>query len=445
MAIRYVRSGAGGTPDGLSWSTAWLSLAAAISGGLAAGDIVYESEDHAESTATALTLAFPGTVALPNQVICANHSGSVPPVEADIATTATVSTTGASNISISGHVYFYGTQLQAASTGGAVAASINLGTASGNAHHYVKCVFRLLGTSNSILSLGNNGTGTYAMLEGCSTKFAAAGSFIQSKGRVIWQNTPSAIDAAGTLPTTLIQPSSSNNSLVIEGVDLSALASKALFSGALTSTILLKECKIPSIFTIAATGTGLGAGEITLIRCDSGAVNYRNEKHNAAGDLTTETTVVRSGGASDGTTTISWKIATTANCNFMQPFTALPISIWNDTTGSTVNVTVFGTWATGAAVPNNDDIWIDVEYLGSSASPLGSFVSSSKATILSTNAACTSDASSWGGTPAGGGTPTVFKMTVAITPQMKGPITVYVRCAKTSATAFYVDPAVVLS
>ena len=79
--------------------------------------------------------------------------------------------------------------------------------------------------------------------------------------------------------------------------------------------------------------------------------------------LTEETTIVRTGGASDGTTPISWKIVTTANCNYSMPFECPPIAIWNDTTGSAVTATVEGIWG-GGAVPNDDEVWLEVEYLG---------------------------------------------------------------------------------
>ena len=56
------------------------------------------------------------------------------------------------------------------------------------------------------------------------------------------------------------------------------------------------------------------------------------------------------------------KIVTTANAQWLRPFQAEPYAIWNATTGATVTVTVYGTINAGA-VPNNDDIWIEVEYL----------------------------------------------------------------------------------
>ena len=47
-----------------------------------------------------------------------------------------------------------------------------------------------------------------------------------------------------------------------------------------------------------------------------------------------------------------------------------PDLIWNETTGSAITVTVEGIWG-GGAVPLNDEIWMDVEYLGNASYPHG--------------------------------------------------------------------------
>jgi len=51
--------------------------------------------------------------------------------------------------------------------------------------------------------------------------------------------------------------------------------------------------------------------------------NYRVEKYVYEGTQTTETVVIRTGGASDGITGISWKIVTTANSKWTLPFNAI--------------------------------------------------------------------------------------------------------------------------
>jgi hypothetical protein len=436
MANVYVRSGAGGAGTGADWANAYTTLAAACSA-KAAGDVFWVAADHAETQASAMTITAPGTVTAPNQILCAIHTGSVPPVSADLRTTATISTTGANAITLQGFFYCYGIIFQSNSAAAGGGGGINVVNTTGNQQRYDSCVFRTLSTATATIAMGTSGTVLY--WNNCSVKFGAVGNTINlGRGRFIWTNSPSAIDAAGSLPTTLFNNAGGTPVVLqLEGVDLSALSAKTIFPnlGAPMNAII-KDCRLPASVTINAAQTGgLGQGEVTLIRCDSGSVNYRTEKHNYAGDQTTETTIVRTGGATDGTQQVAFKVITTANSRWADPFTCIPISIWNDSTSS-VTATVYGIWG-GGAVPNKEDIWIDVEYLGSGSNPQGSIATSGNADILATGA-CDTDASSWGGST------TAFKMVATFTPGMKGPLTVYIRCAKASST-FYIDPKVVLT
>jgi hypothetical protein len=141
---------------------------------------------------------------------------------------------------------------------------------------------------------------------------------------------------------------------------------------------------------------------------------------------------VRTGGATDGTTPIAWKIVTTANSEWEFPFECLPISIWNETVGSAITVTVQGIWG-GGAVPLNDEIWIDVEYLGTSGFPLATKATCTKADGLAAGTNLPAGSGTWGGST------TKFALAATFTPREKGPLTIYVRAAKVSST-FYVDP-----
>lgn len=442
MAVKYVRSGAGGAGTGADWANAYTTLTTGLAG-ISAGDTLYVSEDHAESTAGAVTLNGPGTVSTPIFVVCVDHLGSVPPVSADLRTTATVTTTGANSItfgSSSAHAYYYGITFNAGT--GAVTASVIIATTTGW-FSFKSCALKVVATgASSIIQLGNAAlaTSTKIVLDNTPVSFGATGqSIVLRSCRFEWRNTASAI--GGTVPTTLFTSTGTlaAPNVLLEGVDLSAAGSGNTIVGAIASAqaFLLKDCKLGASVTVAATPTAPGAAETVIIRSDSGATNYRTEKYQYVGTLTTETTIVRTGGASDGTTPIAWKIDTTANSKWVLPFDALPIAIWNDTVGSSVTLTLYGIWG-GGAVPNNDDVWIEVEYLGASGNPQGSFVSASKADNLAAGSALTSDSSTWGGST------TKFKMSVTFTPQQKGLVYVYVKGAKASST-FYIDPKAVLS
>src|SRR4051812_1694563 len=108
MANVYVRSAAAGTGTGADWTNAFTTLAAALTAG-AAGDSFWVSEDHAETGTSAKTMTSPGTVSNPCFVYCVDHSGSVPPVSADLRTTATITTTSTGDMTTAGSMYVYGT------------------------------------------------------------------------------------------------------------------------------------------------------------------------------------------------------------------------------------------------------------------------------------------------------------------------------------------------
>jgi hypothetical protein len=221
------------------------------------------------------------------------------------------------------------------------------------------------------------------------------------------------------------------------------------------------------------------------------------------GTLSEEATIIRTGGASDGTTGISWNLTTTANAIWANALESFPIVIWNATTGGNVIVTLHGIW-NAAALPNNDDVWVDVEYLGDSTpTPLGKYLLGSKSNILASNGGQAADSvSAWdslataraqnhaysigdvisassnagriffctvpgtsanttlpggyasvvdGGTITDGGATfragMRFTLTVTLTsptPQLAGYLQAIVRAAKATST-FYVDPLIVLS
>ena len=443
MAAYYVWSAAAGSANGTSWVNAYTTLTAAFSGH-AAGDTYYVAHDHAESTAAAVTLTSSGSVANPTRVICCNRAGSVPPVSADRRATATVTTTGANGISFASFTHYDGI-IFSAGTGASPPGSLILGTAANQGLRFDNCSLRLGTTSAStqILVGGSAGSlgATYVELNNTTVSFAIAGQFIQVVNVLKWRNTPSAL--LGTMPTILIAALGGRGTLVeCAGVDFSAAGSGTTIVGANGSTsqaatFNFTDCKLNASVAKSSVPTGHGTCDVDFIRSGSSGVNYAVYRQRISGALDYETTIVRTGGASDGTTPIAWKVVTTANCSYSLPFECPPIAIWNDTTGSAKTATVEGIWG-GGAVPNDDDIWLDVEYLGDASSPQGSFVNDGKADLLTTAAGQTSSSATWGGST------TKFKMNVAFTAQQKGWIYARVRCGKASST-FYIDPLITLT
>lgn len=443
MASYYVRSGAGGAGTGADWANAYTTLVAAFSG-KAAGDIFYVSDDHAETQASAMTLSAPGSPSGACFIYCVNHSGSVPPVSADLRTTATITTTGNSNLTLTSSsgsgasTYYYGITFNCGT--GANNTNLNVGSNAACQFTLENCVLALVATGSSALIQFGATSSTLALrLINTPCSFAAVGQSIKLNSQnVRWENTASAI--VGSVPTSLFVTSNSfAGHLSIVGIDLSAATSGKTLIGALqvaNPTVLVASCKLGASVTKAATPSHPGT-TVDFVRCDSGATNYIDERYAYEGTQTVETTIVRTGGASDGATPISWKLVATANSKWLFPFKAQTIYIWNESTSAITDLTFYGT-TTGGGVPNNDDIWVEVEYLGNGSNPQGSFITSTKATNLTASAATnnSSDASTWGGSGAGNG----FKIVVPpFTPAQAGPLNITVKVGKASAT-YYIDP-----
>lgn len=399
-----------------------------------AGNDVFAADNHGETRATALAWAGAGTYANPIWIWCVDRNGSIPPVAADLRTTATVTTTGASNMALTGAWIANGFIFSCGS--GAVSAGITLG---GTLNLLKNCALRKAGTTGgAAITL----SGPYCELDNVTMQFGSTGDSYRTLqvGTVRWKNTPLAITGA-TFPTSFHRPAQSTLVETI-GVDFSALGSGTTlvdgFNGGGSGITRYRDCKLGANVTLGSNSTQVQPGSrIECIRCDSGATSYRNEVYDYSGTQTTETTIVRTNGALDGATPISWKIVATSTNIWATPFVSLPITIQNTTLAAISTLTFYGT-TTGGGVPNNDDIWVEVEYLGSASSPQGSFISTTKTSRLAASVTTnnSADGSTWGGAGAGNG----FKIVVpSFTPAMAGPINITIRVAKASAT-YYIDP-----
>lgn len=431
MTQRYVRSGAGGAGTGADWANAYTTLAAAFAAA-SAGDTIFVSEDHAESSASEIQLNSPGTLALPCLVLCVDHAGSVPPVHADLRTTATISTTGSAALKKNGFAYYYGMTFTAGSA--ASSAAINLGTTTAFGLHAKNCSYKIggsgAGQSISVAPTATTALASRVIWDNVTVRFGSTNSGIYVKaGYFEWKNTASAI-LAGSIPSSLFRNGNAQAAhIVVEGVDLSAVTSTLVESNNNAQRFFFKNCKLNAAVAISAAQAG--DTEVYIVGSDP-STPLRQEKHSYRGALTTETTIVRTGGASDGETPYAWKIVTTANAQFVAPFVSLPIAVWNATEGEEITATLYGIWGDGAA-PDDNEIWMEVGYLGDASSPLDSFVSSAAASPLAAASALASDGSTWGGST------TKFKMSVSFTPEKAGLVYAVVKVAAASAT-FYVDP-----
>lgn len=435
MATIYVRSTDGNNADdGSTWALSKSTLAGA-DGIDAAGDTIYVSQSHSESTAATVSITWAGTLASPTRILCGNDAAEPPTA---LSTAGVMAVTGANRIDLAGVAYTYGMTFKSGGT-------IDLCRSADGSHlSFDGCTFDLNSASTTaLINFGNLvaiGNETSAVLRNCKWKFgntAQAMRLRQSKVKLIGCSFASGSSAINTL----FAASDVGGSLLVEGCDLSGGATAMnLFATSSNSLgrLVIRNCKLPSSWSgaLLAGAPANMAMRAEMHNCDSGDTNYRIWVEDYAGSIKQETTIVRTGGASDGTTALSWKMVTGANASYPTiPLESPEIVAWNETTGSSVTATV--EVLTDNVTLTDAECWLEVEYLGTSGVPLAKFANDSAADVLATPANQTTSTETW--TTTGLTTPVKQKLAVTFTPQEKGYLHARVFLAKASATA-YVDP-----
>lgn len=398
MANYFVRSTDGNDADN---GTTWALAKATLTGGLAvaaAGDTIYVSDNHSESTAAAITLTSPGTAASWVRILCVDDAGD-PASPTTLATSAIVATTGAaSNISFAGFAYCHGITFNAGNSSNQ--ADIRFTSVTPWHWHLKSCNVVLNNTSTS--SRIQIGSGTVssdavgAVFEDTPMTFGSTSQFTYLCGVDFeWFGASSTI--GGTVPTVLFTPLQGFPSIAfIHGVDLSAAGSgKSLVdqSQRTTGRILFANCKLgASVGIVTGTPDANDSAVIEISNCDSGDTNYRNERYTYHGSQTMNTTVYRDSGASDGTTSYGWTVLGARIQKHIASFRTSPIVGFINSTGSkTFTISYIHT---GASALQDDEIWLELEYLGSGSFPISTITTDRKSTPLSTAANQTADTSS---------------------------------------------------
>lgn len=436
MTNIYVRSTDGNnSSSGFTWVDARATVAGASLIDVA-GDSIYVSSNHAESTASSVSISLAGTVVSPTRVICVLDNAEPPTA---VSTTATVSTTGSGAITFSGAAFYvYGLRINAG-VGITASVSINLNNTVGARAAYEDCAFAFSATGAGSRLEVVSAAGQLTTFEGCAISFASTSQrlYVNHAGTFLWNG--GAIDSVSSAITGLFGAGASGSRAIVSGVDLSrGAATMNLFTAGISGVFgLIRNCRMPASWSGSlTTGTLAMSERYEMYNCDSTDTNYRLWIAAYCGSIKSETTVVRAGGASDGATPLSW--AMTSNDNAKSPllFTLASPEIvrWNDTTGSAITVTI-------EIVSNepldNKQCWIEVQYLGTAGYPLGSLISSAPANLLGLSTALASSSEEWA--TAGITGPWRQKISVTFTPQERGYVHAVVRLAEPN-TKVYVDP-----
>lgn len=421
----------------------------------AAGDDVYISKTHTQTTAAAVTISLLGTQASPQRLIGVDDTGD-PSSPTTVATGATflAATNASTTFTINGCFYAYGLTVKNGASANANGI-LSLGTI-GDRQLWDTCTFRNLtqaGGASAAYSIGSasNTSSGGIIWRGCTFSMDLATiSILQNGGEFHMEGCT--LTAPVAAPTNLFTPQPQRVAkCTVSNTDLSPITGNLVLVTSLANNdFTFRYCKLGAAVTLTSgTWTGLGT-RVRMHNCDSGNTNYRMQEADVSGTASSETTIVRSSGASDGTTALSWKLVSTSSSKYpLLPFVSPEFVIWNTVTGSrTVTVeyvhdkNVAGGQGAGTSnVFQNDEVWLEVMELGTSSFPLGVWNTSSKI-VLATAADNATSSATW--TTTGLTTPQKAKLTATFTVQSVGPIVARVCIGKASKT-IYVDPLITLS
>jgi hypothetical protein len=440
MATIYVRSTDGDNADnGSTWALAKLDLAGA-SGIDAAGDTIFVSDNHAESTAGAVAIAFAGTPASPMRIICGDDAAEPPTA---VASTGTITTTGTASIDLSGSFYAYGLTLNAGTLTGS--SSILIANGSNEIQEWDTCNFQLVSSgSNGRIEVGCETTAMVSSTvrwTNCGAKFANAVhgiapiscDFLWRGGSIVSGSTAL---TGGLFKGPVIIAVKPSSSVLVENVDFSNLGSAANFFDAASSISrgTIRNCKLPASWSGALrTGTMRAGQRFEMWNCDNADTGYNFVIDDYAGSIIDETTIVPSGD------TVSWKMATSAAASYPLVRLESPEIVKKNTTvGSAVTLEVEivhdAQGAGSGSSFRNDEIWLEAQYLGTSGFPLATLISDGKADVLATASDQTTFTTTF--TTTGLSSPVSQKLGVTFTPQEAGAIHARVVMAKASKTCY---------
>lgn len=432
-----------GANNGTSWADAYTTIAAAVTGAGSNGKI-YMASTGAELISASQTMTVgAGSPAGAVFLISSDKTSGFPPtVELP---GARIGSTDATNLSILNSFYSKGVFLTA---GEGSTATRNLAFDSATGEHVIRMVgggIELRNTGGgSRIALGTGATNrrTRYSFENVEIRFGNTAQGIQCN--VASVSIKDGLTAGSAITEFIKTFNTVVADLRVDGLDMSSCAAAVnLLPSAVgaTGAAIFSNIKMPASWSgsLMATPPSQDALFARAYNVDSGSTNYRMIGTGYNGTLRSETTIVRTGGATDGVTPLSWRMETGVQSYPVTSLRTDPIAIWNSTTSSiTATVEVI----TDNVTLKDDECWIEVGYLDDIGTPLGAFISDEKSSQLVAGTNQTTSTETW--TTTGLTTPVKQKLSVTFTPDKLGFIYAIVHLARSNAVV-YVDPKITVT
>lgn len=436
MAIIYVRSTTGlDTNSGATWALAKATVAGATAIALA-GDTIYVSQVHNE-TGNGVTAMIAGTIASPVNILGVSDAAEPPVAAANTSIITWVNGTGI----FRGPAFIQGINFKGGSSG--AIGSIAFDDPTDLYNRISSCTIDLSAStvaSTIGFGAGNATSPGLVEFENVNIKFGASSQAIKLFGAMLHYRGGSVLAGSVALTTFIVFGGFDRGpgKAFFENLDLSNLgvAVNLVKGNADTpGVVIFRNCKMPigwtgSLVSPAITRAGFS---VQMYNSDSADTNNRIWTEDFMGSAKSETTIVRTG------TTLSWKVTASALAKYPSNLLESPeIVIRNETVGTPVTVTIDvvhdsqGGGTLGRF--KDDELWIEVDYLGDLATPLGSHIDDAKADIFAAGADQADSTMVW--TTTGLTTPLKQKLNVTFTPQKIGVIHAKVVLAKAGSTCY---------
>lgn len=407
----YYDAQAVGADNGTSWADAFTTLLAAIAA-TGAGDLIYQS--HTSNEILGVSPIYTGTG---QRIVSVDKTGSVPPVAADYIKGGTF-TAATQDIILRGLIHSIGTLWkvgddfisdQAVSNIVLEDGSLELTGASDS--------FRLIGGSVRLID--------FDLIVGIATNFISVlgtGIFLHWRGGTV-------VGAMNTLFANV-----SGGDIIIEGVDLSSVT-VAIVTPAVTPgyfTIIFKGCVMPSGVPLSSIAVPI-QGLIAAYGSSDTNKPYFMQEEQYEGTIITETTNVKSGGSSDGTTPISLKFVSNANVSeyAFALKNRMPILFYAADTG--VQEFIVDVMTDGVTL-QDDEIYLEFSSPGTGVQRVMTETRPLNPLVIPSN--LTASAAMWD--ESGIGAAVKQKITASIDPKQKGWMECFICLAK-PLTTMYAD------
>lgn len=386
MATYRVSEAGSNTSPYDTWAKAATTLATALTAATASGDVILIDKDHTGDNALGLntTYTFGNHIA----IICVDKDSS--DAIAEMGTAAWIGNSSTSYmLSLAGayKVFMHGLTFRCGGTGST--GRIVVASSGDGVHYALSSCYLWNGSSNSgaLMVIGADSTiNQYVQLKSCTLRFGHTGQGCQVYAGV--RMAGCSVSTSGSAPTTLFPVTSRSGYFSAEACDFSYITGTLVGAQSLQTFVFqFENCRLGSGVTVLATQTpaNLSSGHVWLYNCAYGDQHYHIGHYNAMGSTVVDTGIYANDGALyDGANHCSWKIVTSANCSFYTPYVSPWFSAYHSGTSAiTPYVEIL---RDGLSTPyQNDEVWGEFSYQGTSGSPLGVLVDD-RMTLLGTPA-----------------------------------------------------------